>query len=149
LVGGLSVFGSIFYAGWGAFDRLREQSMREAQTLIASDSASQDQVAKIVRTILQYMIENPLDNYKGYAIGAGLISIIICLVFGVVLASFAESSKPSFVVLTSRADEARKIELDRDQNNWSSFIVSICGALIISVLGNYLFFLVLKHYLKE
>ncbi len=95
------------------------------------------------------MIENPLDNYKGYAIGAGLISIIICLVFGVVLASFAESSKPSFVVLTSRADEARKIELDRDQNNWSSFIVSICGALIISVLGNYLFFLVLKHYLKE
>jgi len=148
LIGAVSLFGSVVYAGWGTFDRIQEHATAGARALLADESTNAEQIAKIIRTILQYTIENPTQKYSGIAVVFAAVLFIGCIIFGVVLASFAESSKPSFVVLTSKAEEMRKIELNRDQNNWSNFIMSIFGALVISVAGNYLFFLMLKHYLQ-
>jgi hypothetical protein len=148
LIGAATVFGSVVYAGWGAFDRIQEHATVEARTLLAAGSTNAEQIAKMIRTILQYTIENPSEKYKGAAFVAGTVLFIGCVAFGVMLGVFAESSKSSFVVLTSKAEELRKIELNNDRNNWSNFVLSIVGALVISVVGNYLFFLVLKHYLQ-
>jgi hypothetical protein len=57
-------------------------------------------------------------------------------------------AKPSFVVLTRKTDEVRKVQLRGDRENWFKFIFSICGALILSGAGNYLFYLILKRYLE-
>lgn len=147
-IGGIALLGSVAYAAWGSFDRIKEQVTAEAQKLLLNESPNADQVAKIARATLQYTIENPFDKYRGIGILSSIFLIIGCVVFGAMLASFAESSKPSFVVLTGKDWEARKVELDNDRDNWFKFAVSICGALVISVIGNYLFFLALKHYLQ-
>jgi hypothetical protein len=133
------------YAGWNAFNRVKEHVTLDARGLIENNSADPDHIAKIVKAILQYTVNNPLENYTALFAVGGIVWFLCCIVFGVVLASFAEASKPSFVVLTSKADEARTARLAKDRDNWMKFILSICGALIISVVGNYLFILLSSH----
>jgi hypothetical protein len=147
---GFTLVGSIGFAGWTAYNRISEYVTSNVRTLVERTSpADLDEVTRLTKATLKYLIEKPDDKYLGLIFFVGLILALASIIFSAVVVTLAESTKPSFVVLTSKSEESRNLELQRDQNNWSTFMVSIWGALFISVVGNYLFYLILKYYLQR
>jgi hypothetical protein len=142
------LFGSLAYTGWRIYLYLKEAMTTEARALINDQVVSPEQIAKLAKTILHYSIDNPMD----YATGAGFLFVILSFVgtvaFGAMVSAYAASVKPSFVILTAKAEERRKIVLDKDQNNWFKFVATISGGLALSVVGNYLFYLILTYFLR-
>src|ERR1017187_4159681 len=57
------------------------------------------------------------DDLAFIFVGFAFLSLA-AVAFGAVIATLAESTKPSFVVLTSKSEERRRLALRRDQNNW-------------------------------
>lgn len=144
----VALLASLLYTAWRIYTYLKEATTTEVRALIKNQVASPEQIAKLARTILQYSIDNPMDKVTGVGAVFVMLSLIGATVFGATLSTYAESFKPSFVVLTAKAEERRNLELGKDQNNWSKFIMSMFGGLVLSVLGNYLFYLILTHYLR-
>jgi hypothetical protein len=146
---GVILMGSVAFAGWTAYSRVAEYLTSNARALVESATATDlVTLTKLTKATLQFLVDKPDEKYLGLIITCCFLLAIASLVFSATVVTLAESTKPSFVALTSKAEENRKIEMQRDQNNWSSFVLSICGALLVSVVGNYLFFLILRYYLQ-
>jgi hypothetical protein len=71
---------------------------------------------------------------------AVVLGAIIC---GLVVASAASISSPSFVLLTTRAAEAKHANERKIRNNWYSLAASIAATLLLGVIANLIFYLCL------
>jgi hypothetical protein len=145
---GVLLFGALLVVAVYTIAFFREQELALARTFAFQRPVTLDQLADLSNILLQLTISNPSNKYLGAISVFTILSLIFSIVSGVVVASFAAKEKPSFVVLSNKAKEYRDRELAHDANSWLSFCLSVCGAIVISIIGNYAFYLLVKHYLQ-
>ncbi|HEX4409647.1 MAG TPA: hypothetical protein VH206_12825 [Xanthobacteraceae bacterium] len=148
LLSAITLGGSLTNAAWRIIGHFREQALSEFKNAALSNPSTLPELAKISKTTLQLLISNPADFYLGALFCFIFVSAIGSIVFGVVVATFAEAQKPSFILLTAKAEERRNAILRKDKNNWFKLILSIFGALVLSVIGNAIFYYILKTYFE-
>jgi hypothetical protein len=140
--------GSLGFAAWRIIDHFKERALAEAKDIALANPTTIPELAKISKTTLNMLIANPAGDYLGALIVFGTVAFIGSVVFGVMVSSFAEATKPSFVLLTRKAKESRDASVTRDKNNWTRLLVSVGGAIVLSVIGNGVFYLILKNYIE-
>ena len=94
------------------------------------------------------MINDPKNKYTGDLFIASVFSVIFAFIAGGVVAVFADSDRPSFILLTKEAVQNKVVVLKSYEKRWLIFTLSLLGALCLSVLGNYLFYIIVKVWLS-
>ncbi len=115
-----------------------------AKALPVSATPNFDVVAREVQFLIGIIASGMWTRYAVYVIGLFVVSIILAIVCGAFVSAYAETTRPSFVLLTKQTDEFRRTELQKCEQSWWIFIFSLFGSIFISVIGNLIFYEVLK-----
>jgi hypothetical protein len=145
---GTSLLVSLIFFSLKIFDRLNELRLAVFRFETADAVTTLAQIAKQQELILRAILKNPNTEGSGYFVLFAFGSLIVSLIAGVIIGLSAADEKQSFVLLTAKSQEERRNSYKSDKQNWRIFIGSLMGALIVSVFGNYLFYLIVKHLLE-
>jgi hypothetical protein len=143
---GILVFISALVAGFNVTDQFIEKYMAMARSFQSSGATSFEAVAQRVDFLISVIASGMWTRYAFYVTGLFILSIIAAIILGGIVTSYAESERPSFVVLTKRAEEDRTKRLARYERNWWIFTASVLGSLILSVIGNFIFHKMVQYW---
>lgn len=68
-----------------------------------------------------------------------IVSFVVAVFLGIWVGTAADNAEPSFVLLTKKSKENKKIVLDKKKKKWLSFILSICTGVVVGVVSNIIF----------
>jgi hypothetical protein len=105
-----------------------------------------EQLAREINVVIQFLIADPTSHYIIYAIIFNVIALIGTIALAVSIGELASGTQRSFVLLTAKAIEEKSLWSRSPKNSIFRFFISVVGALVISVIGNTLFYLALKYW---
>jgi hypothetical protein len=132
----LSALGAAFYATGG----LIEKYLAEARRLADSSQQSSEFVTKKLDFLIDIIASGFWTRYAFFLMGFVVLALIASIFSGAMVGSSAGTVRPSFVLLTPRAEEARIVGLQRYEKDWMTFLIALAGMLLVAVIGNYLFY---------
>ncbi|WP_157038814.1 hypothetical protein [Rhodopseudomonas palustris] len=139
---------SFLYGGWIALDDYKDQVTRGAREVLRMDFSQTATIASATKEILQRLVDSPNERLIGISLFGFLLALGVSAILATMVGEYASERKPSFVALTDKTIELRDATLSRDWDNWFFFVCSILGSIILSVLGNYAFYLIVKRFLE-
>ncbi|MCS3929137.1 hypothetical protein M2175_004168 [Bradyrhizobium elkanii] len=132
----LSALGAAFYATGGLIDKY----LAQAKQLAASNQDSSEFVIRKLDFLIDIIASGFWTRYAFFLLGFVILALIASIFGGALIGSSAGTIRPSFVLLTPRAEEMRDVELRRYRSNWLMFSLALAGTLIVAIFGNYLFY---------
>jgi len=146
---GSGVFISALVAGFFITDTFIERYLAAAKILGSNTSLNFDSLVKKIDFLMNIIASGLWTRYAFYVSGFFILAIIVAIFLAIIVSSYAETRRPSFVVLTKEAQENRDEATKRYESNWWKLTGSIIGSLIISVFGNYLFYKIMQYWAPQ
>ena len=97
------VLGCALLASYSVTNSFVERYLTQARTLPAVSTANFEPVTKKVDFLIGIIASGMWTRYAVYVFGLFIVSLIIAIVCGIFVASYAENKRPSFVLLTPKA----------------------------------------------
>jgi hypothetical protein len=126
-------------------DSLIDRYMAEARSAAALGENTFEAIAKKIDFLINVVASGLWTRYAFYVTGFVLLSLIASIACGGFVSAYAETKRPSFVLLTKKSEEQRDAQLKAFENNWFIFFASLVGTLAIAVLGNYIFYKLMQY----
>jgi hypothetical protein len=126
--------------------RLISAHMVNVTSFTLRDPITIEQLAREINLVMQYLITYPTIHDIIYAIMFDVVALIVSITLAIQITELASGLRRSFVLLTIKAIEERDKWHQSPKDSLARFLLSVFGALIISVIGNLLFYLALKYW---
>jgi hypothetical protein len=143
---GILVFVSALAMAFRVTDAFISQYLSEAQKIVTTGDITFETVAKKLDFLTAIVASGMWTRYAFYVTGFFIMALIASIVTGGVVGASAGTVRPSFVLLTRRSDHEREIGLAQYRNSWLIFIFSLVGAVAVSVVGNWIFFVMSRYW---
>ncbi len=147
IISGIILFISIAVYGRTLTTELSSQLLGSYKFQVSSP-VNLEQISNEMSIVLDAILKNPSSAAANYDIYLSVAALVVSVTSAILIGLFASKAIPSFVLLTTKAQEKRAQAYKKDKENWLKFLGSVFGAIAISVLGNYAFYLVLKNYIQ-
>jgi len=142
----LILFAGSFVSSVVVTSKLIERHAIELTSFSLKDPITIEQLAKEINVVIQFLIADRTSHYMIYAIVFNVIALIGTIFIAAWIGDLASGERRSFVLLTAKAIEERDVWVRSPKNSIFRFSVSVIGALIISVIGNALFYVALRYW---
>jgi len=146
LITGICVFVSALGMSFRVTDAFIERYLVEAKKFATVDAVTFEAVAKKVDFLTSIVASGMWTRYAFYVTGFFVLAVITSAIVGGIVGSSAGTRRPSFVLLTQRAEEVEESALASYRNSWSVFLVSIAGAVLVGVAGNAAFYFLIRYW---
>lgn len=133
-------FASTLAMAFQVTDGFINRYLAAAKQFADRDVATFEIIAKKVDFLTQVIASGMWTRYAFFIISAFIIALIVSIALGIMVGTNAGADRPSFVLLSERAVDARTIALKSYRNSWLIFLITLMGSLAISIAENYLFY---------
>ena len=133
LFAALISFAICYYGQSVITENVLSQPIREVTPLLGMSVPMQDKLDALLQILAS-------GNYgKLSEISSRVLAVVfmICIVLFVYVEDKADNRKPSFVLLTKKAQEEQAIQLKKYEKNWWQFWVSLMLAFILGIASNF------------
>ena len=104
--------------------------------IVKSGISQSDKLSKKVDLIYAHMTNASGFIYVLLAVMCSVAAMIGSYVLATYIMEYFDNERPSFVVLTRRAETKHQDDMRKYEKNWRTFIVGFAGAVTASVIGN-------------
>jgi hypothetical protein len=87
----------------------------------AKKAAAASDVAAKIDFLTNVVASGLWARYSLYVAGFIIVALIISILSGALVANYAGTERPSFIILTKKAEEYRQIRLKQFENDWESW----------------------------
>jgi hypothetical protein len=144
--GGIGLgIGTLFFIVCIIFSILNTEKVNTAQlekikaVVIENESISIESLNKKINFIIENGLST-LGNTQSLIVSLFLIlSFIISIVLAIWVGMSADTSSPSFLLLTRSAEKNKQKQDKKEKKQWRSFMLSIIISVLTGVLSNYIF----------
>lgn len=143
---GILVFVSALAMAFRVTDGFIAEYLSGAKKIAANGAVTFDVVVKKLDFLTAIVASGMWTRYAFYVLGFFILALIVSIIAGAVVGSSAGTARPSFLLLTRRSEVEKDNSLIRYRNSWLIFLSSIVGAVIVSVAGNWVFYLLSKYW---
>lgn len=141
---GATIVGISLFAAYRVTSNLIGDYLEGAERIYSLQSSSPEVLQRKIDFVLSVIASGMWTRYAFYVTGLMIVSIIISLIVALFVSIAFDVRMPSFITTTSKSVEHREIIIRKLNNNWRNLLLSVSGALILSVAANYIFAALVK-----
>lgn len=92
-----------------------------------------------IDTLTQFVANGGWEKFTFLGFIYGVLALIGSIAIGIFVGTSADFSRPSFVLLTDKADELRVAALNRVERGPSKIVIGLIGSIVLSIIASFLF----------
>lgn len=145
LITGSIAFSTLYYGQSVLAEHAIIDQLNASAGLFGKDVSADVKLDSIIRMLVSGT-GTRISELSARFIGIGAV---LSMILAIYVGTKADGRKPSFVVLTKRAEDEKEVVLEKYKKNWIKLWASIVGGLVLGICSNFVYDYFVKQAIAE